>query len=67
MLFWFTVKLPRSTHKIPLPDSWLAAGAVTQTVWNHIFGFPPVYGIQDVDIVYFDADDLSEVSEAERS
>ncbi|MGN7714047.1 nucleotidyltransferase family protein [Hyphomicrobiales bacterium] len=53
--------------KIPLPDSWLAAGAVTQTVWNHIFGFPPVYGIQDVDIVYFDADDLSEVSEAERS
>ncbi|MCF1496355.1 nucleotidyltransferase family protein [Agrobacterium vitis] len=53
--------------EIALPDSWLVAGAVAQTVWNHVFGFPPVYGIQDIDIVYFDPDDLSEDSEAEHS
>lgn len=53
--------------EIALPDSWLVAGAVTQTVWNHVFGFSPVYGIQDVDIVYFDADDLSEASETNHS
>lgn len=53
--------------KIALPDSWLVAGAIAQTVWNDAFGFPPAYGIQDVDIVYFDPDDLSEDSEAEHS
>ncbi len=53
--------------EIALPDSWLVAGAIAQTVWNHVFGFPPAYGIQDVDIVYFDPDDLSEDSEAEHS
>lgn len=53
--------------EIALPDTWLVAGAIAQTVWNHIFGFPPAYGIQDVDIVYFDPDDLSEASEAEHS
>lgn len=53
--------------EIALPDTWLVAGAIVQTVWSHIFGFPPTYGIQDVDIVYFDPDDLSEASEAEHS
>jgi uncharacterized protein len=53
--------------EIALPDCWLVAGAVAQTVWNHIFGFPLAYGIQDVDIVYFDADEISEASEAEHS
>lgn len=53
--------------EIALPDSWLVAGAIAQTVWNHVFGLPPTYGIKDVDIVYFDADDLSEASEAEHS
>ncbi|SCX23124.1 hypothetical protein DSM25558_3301 [Agrobacterium sp. DSM 25558] len=53
--------------EIALPDSWLVAGAIAQTVWNHVFGFPHAYGIQDIDIVYFDPDDLSEDSEAEHS
>lgn len=28
--------------QIALPDSWLVAGAIAQTVWNHAFGFPPL-------------------------
>ncbi|WP_263491078.1 nucleotidyltransferase family protein, partial [Rhizobium sp. 3T7] len=53
--------------QIALPDSWLVAGAIAQTVWNHAFGFPPTHGITDIDIVYFDADNLSEAAEAEHS
>lgn len=52
---------------IGLPDSWLVAGAIAQTVWNDGFGLPPEHGVADVDIVYFDGDDLSAESEAAHS
>jgi hypothetical protein len=52
---------------IGLPDCWLVAGALAQTVWNGAFELPPAHGIADVDIVYFDADDLSEETEAMQS
>ncbi|MBZ7922339.1 nucleotidyltransferase family protein [Ensifer adhaerens] len=51
-------------ERIALPDGWLVAGAIAQTVWNHAFGLPPTHGISDIDIVYFDGDDLSEETEA---
>ena len=51
-------------NRVALPDAWLAAGAIAQTVWNHAFGMPPTHGINDIDIVYFDGADLSEVAEA---
>ncbi len=41
---------------IALPDAWLVAGAVAQTVWNARFGLPPTTGINDLDLVYFDPD-----------
>lgn len=53
--------------KIALPDAWLVAGAIAQTLWNQTFGFPPAHGINDIDIVYFDANDLSEDAEVEHS
>jgi hypothetical protein len=53
--------------KIALPDAWLVAGAIAQTVWNQTFEFPPAHGINDIDIVYFDANDLSEDAEVEHS
>ncbi|NTF46135.1 nucleotidyltransferase family protein [Rhizobium rhizogenes] len=58
------VPLFRRWREIALPDCWLVAGAVAQTVWNDAFGLPLTHGINDVDIVYFDAGDLSEESEA---
>ena len=66
IVFKSTLLLPilRAWREIALPDCWLVAGAVAQTVWNHAFGLPLTHGINDVDIVYFDADDLSEESEA---
>ena len=42
-----------------LPDSWLVSGAIYNTVWNHLTGRPLLTGINDIDLFYFDASDLS--------
>ena len=39
-----------------LPDAWIVAGCLTQTVWNVRSGRPFHYGINDYDIFYFDPD-----------
>ena len=41
-----------------LPDWYLGAGAVAQTVWNAAYGFAPDHAIKDYDVVYFDGSDL---------
>ena len=38
---------------------YIGAGAVAQTVWNHLHGFSPSHGVKDYDVVYFDPDDLT--------
>jgi hypothetical protein len=42
-----------------VPDWWLTAGAVFQTVWNVLDGRSPGAGIADYDVFYYDASDLS--------
>ena len=47
-----------------IKDPWcIAAGAVMGLVWNHGTGRPDKHGIKDIDVVYFDAFDLSEQRE----
>jgi hypothetical protein len=46
-----------------LPDAWLVAGCLFQTVWNLRSGQPAEAGIRDYDVFYFDGDDLSEQAE----
>lgn len=48
---------------LELPDWYLGAGCVAQTVWNACHGYQADYGIVDYDVVYFDRD-LSEEKEA---
>lgn len=38
-----------------LSDYYIGAGCITQTVWNRLSGYPPDYGISDVDLVYYDS------------
>jgi hypothetical protein len=45
--------------ELDLPDAWLVSGAIYNTVWNHPTGRPPLTGINDIDLFYFDASDLS--------
>ena len=48
---------------LALPDGWLVAGCLFQTVWNLRSGAAPEAAIRDYDIFYFDGDDLSESGE----
>lgn len=47
-----------------LPDGWLVAGCLFQTVWNLRSGFAPDAHIKDYDFFYFDASDTSAQAEA---
>lgn len=47
-----------------LPDAWLVAGCLFQTVWNLRCHRAPVAGIKDYDLFYFDDSDLSTAAEA---
>ncbi|MGI5214374.1 nucleotidyltransferase family protein [Plantactinospora sp. CA-290183] len=42
-----------------LPDAWVGAGAIRDLVWGEFYGsgFDPG-GVRDVDVVFFDPDDL---------
>jgi uncharacterized protein len=46
-----------------LPDWYLVAGCLCQTVWNVVTGQPPDAGILDYDLVYFDRSDESWAAE----
>lgn len=41
---------------LALPDAWLVAGCLVQTVWNVLTGRAEGYGIADYDVFYFDPD-----------
>ena len=48
---------------LQLPEAWLVAGCLFQTVWNLQSGREPEADIKDYDLFYFDAGDLSEAGE----
>ncbi|HEV7292990.1 MAG TPA: nucleotidyltransferase family protein, partial [Devosia sp.] len=49
----------RGMQELGLPDALLGSGAIYNTVWNALTGRPPLTGIKDADVVYFDDTDLS--------
>ncbi len=46
-------------RELDIPNWYLGAGGVAQTVWNIRHGFDPENGIKDYDLVYYDANDIS--------
>ena len=44
---------------LALPDCWLVAGCLFETIWNVRTGRPPDEFIDDYDVFYFDDSDLS--------
>lgn len=50
-------------NELALPDGWLVAGCLFQTVWNLKDGRAPGADIKDYDLFYFDDSDLSEEGE----
>lgn len=47
-----------------LPDAWLVAGCLTQSVWNGLTGRAIDHGISDYDVFYFDPDTSWEAEDA---
>jgi hypothetical protein len=43
-------------YDLTLPDAWLVAGCLAQTVWNVVTGRAVEYGINDYDVFYHDPD-----------
>jgi hypothetical protein len=50
--------------RLALPDAWIVAGCLVQTVWNALTGRTIDYGIQDYDVFYFDPDTSWEAEDA---
>lgn len=44
------------SRKTELTEYYIGAGCIAQTVWNYLLGNPLGYGIDDIDIIYFDTD-----------
>jgi len=45
--------------ELNMPNWYLGAGCLAQTVWNAAHGFDLTFGIRDYDLVYFDSSDLT--------
>lgn len=45
--------------EIKLPNFYVAAGSVFQTIWNYYDGNQLNYKIKDIDIIYYDTNNLS--------
>jgi len=49
---------------LELPDCWIGAGFVRNLVWDHLHGFDDRTPLNDVDVIYFDAANVSKVMES---
>ena len=49
----------KNVRDLRLPDWYIAAGAIRNSVWNHLHNFPTTSHQQDVDVVYFDSSDMN--------
>ncbi len=56
-------RILRRTPSLQMPNWYLGAGCIAQTVWNSLHGFRLTQNIQDYDLAYFDSTDLSEATE----
>ena len=61
----FNAAILQRLGQLALPDAWLVAGCLFQTVWNLKSGQAPEANIRDYDIFYFDGADLSGAAEAQ--
>lgn len=53
------MRILEGMRTLALPDALLGSGAIYNTVWNTLTHRPPLTGIKDADVVYFDAGDRS--------
>ena len=52
-----------AVRALDLPDCWIAAGFVRNRVWDHLHNYAEPTPPNDIDVVYFDPDNLEEAAE----
>ena len=57
------MKQLRAARSLGLPDWCIAAGFVRNRVWDHLHGIAPPSPLADIDVLYYDASDLSKAPE----
>ena len=50
---------------LKLPNFYIAAGSIFQTIWNYYDNKPLNRGIKDIDIIYYDSNNLTKEFEKE--
>lgn len=45
-------------RNLKLPDWYIAAGAIRNTIWNHFHHYPTTLHQKDIDVAYFDISDM---------
>lgn len=58
------MKQLRAVRALGLPDWCIAAGFVRNRVWDHLHGISPPRSPADIDVLFFDATDVSKEREA---
>jgi uncharacterized protein len=53
----------RAVRALALPDWCIAAGFVRNRIWDHLHGIAPPRPANDIDVLYYDAADLSKEPE----
>ncbi len=48
-----------------LPDAWIGAGFLRGAVWDRLHGYASRTALDDIDVVYFDPENLDPAAEAE--
>ncbi|WP_127534047.1 nucleotidyltransferase family protein [Paenibacillus kobensis] len=55
----------RAARERRLPDWYIAAGYIRTTVWDALHGYAPAERHDDIDLIYFDPSDLSELRDVQ--
>jgi len=53
----------RTVRAVALPDRWIGAGFVRALVWDHLHEFAVATPLDDVDVIFFDSENLSKQRE----
>lgn len=53
------MNLLKIVRDLKLPDWYIAAGAIRNTIWNYLHGFPTNLNQNDVDVIYFNPKDIT--------
>ncbi len=56
-------KMLKLVVKLNLPNWYVGAGCITQSVWNTLHDFPISQNILDIDLIFFDAEKMDDVYE----